>query len=188
MGKASNTRVALLAASVVVAMMGASYAAVPLYKAFCRATGFGGTPQRATRAPDEATNQDIVIRFDANTSSGLTWNFRPRQTEMTIKVGAQAVAYFDATNFGSKELTGAVFFNVTPPQAGAYFKKIQCFCFTRQTLKSGQSAEFPVVYFIDPAILKDADAKGIQEITLSYTFYPAEALPATAKQAALQTN
>lgn len=188
MGKTNNSRVALIAASVVVVMVGASYAAVPFYKAFCQATGFGGTTQRATKAPDEATNQDITIRFDANTSSGLTWNFHPRQTQMTIKVGAQAMAYFDATNTGTKELTGSAIFNVTPPQAGAYFKKIQCFCFTRQTLKPGQSAEFPVVYFIDPAILNDADARGIHEITLSYTFYPAEALPGTAKQAALQTN
>lgn len=188
MGKTNNSRVALMAASVVVAMVGASYAAVPFYKAFCQATGFGGTTQRASKAPDDVTNQDITIRFDGNTSSGLTWKFHPRQTQMTIKVGAQAMAYFDATNIGTEELTGSAIFNVTPPQAGAYFNKIQCFCFTRQTLMPGQSAEFPVVYFVDPAILKDADAKGIHEITLSYTFYPAEALPGTAKQAALQTN
>ena len=188
MENTGNTRVALMAASVVVAMVGASYAAVPFYKAFCQATGFGGTTQRASRAPDQATDQDIIIRFDANTSSGLSWKFNPRQTTMTVKVGAQAMAYFDANNSGAKEETGSAVFNVTPPQAGAFFNKIQCFCFTRQTLKPGQAAEFPVVFFVDPAILKDADAKGIHEITLSYTFYPADALPDKAKQAALQTN
>ncbi len=188
MESANNTRVALMAAFVVAAMVGASYAAVPFYKAFCQATGFGGTTQRASKAPEAATDQDITIRFDANTSSGLTWNFHPRQNTMTIKVGAQAIAYFDASNIGNKELTGSAIFNVTPPQAGAYFNKIQCFCFSRQTLKPGQSAEFPVVYFVDPALLQDANSRGIHEITLSYTFYPADALPGTARQAALQTN
>ena len=175
-----NIKVAVMAAGVVALMIGASYAAVPFYKAFCQATGFGGTPQRALKAPASATAQDIVVRFDANTSSGLNWNFHARQTEMTLKVGAQTLAYFDARNDSKSDTVGTAVFNVTPPQAGAYFNKIQCFCFTRQALKPGQSAELPVVFFVDPAILTDANSKGIHEITLSYTFYPADKAAAAA--------
>jgi cytochrome c oxidase assembly protein subunit 11 len=175
MSNTKNLRIALSAVAVSTAMLGLSFAAVPFYKAFCQATGFGGTTQRADAAPAKSTDQMISIRFDANTSGALPWKFQPRQTEMKIKIGEQAMAYFDATNIGSKTNTGSAVFNVTPPAAGAYFNKIQCFCFTKQTLAAGQSLEFPVMYFVDPAILQDADAKGIHEITLSYTFYPAEA-------------
>jgi cytochrome c oxidase assembly protein subunit 11 len=175
MSAAKNRRVALSALTLTFAMLGLSYAAVPFYKAFCQATGFGGTTQRADAAPAKSTDQFISIRFDANTSGALTWDFHPRQSEMKIKIGEQAMAYFDAKNIGANTLTGSAVFNVTPPAAGAYFNKIQCFCFTKQTLKAGEAKEFPVMYFVDPAILDDADAKGIHEITLSYTFYPAEA-------------
>ena len=175
MSNAKNLRVAFTAAGVTFAMLGLSYAAVPFYKAFCQATGFGGTTQRADAAPAQSTDQFISIRFDANTSGALPWNFQPRQTEMKIKIGEQALAFFDAKNVGDKVLTGSAVFNVTPPSAGAYFNKIQCFCFTKQTLTPGESKEFPVSYFVDPAILDDPDAKGIHEITLSYTFYPADA-------------
>lgn len=116
-----------------------------------------------------------MIRFDANTSGALPWEFHARQTEMEINIGDQALAYFDAKNVGDKISTGSAVFNVTPPAAGAYFNKIQCFCFTKHTLKPNEQDEFPVTYFVDPAILDDADAKGIHEITLSYTFYPADA-------------
>ena len=170
-----NRKVAFSAAAVVFTMLGLSFAAVPFYKAFCQATGFGGTTQRAEAAPKQATDQMISIRFDANTSGALTWDFHPRQTEMKIKIGEQAMAYYEAKNIGDKVLTGSAVFNVTPPAAGAYFNKIQCFCFTKQTLQAGESKEFPVMYFVDPALLDDADAKGIHEITLSYTFYPADA-------------
>ncbi len=175
MSNANNLRVAFTAAGVTFAMLGLSYAAVPFYKAFCQATGFGGTTQRADAAPAQSTDQFISIRFDANTSGALPWNFQPRQTEMKIKIGEQALAFFDAKNVGDKALTGSAVFNVTPPSAGAYFNKIQCFCFTKQTLTPGEAKEFPVSYFVDPAILDDPDAKGIHEITLSYTFYPADA-------------
>jgi cytochrome c oxidase assembly protein subunit 11 len=183
-----NFRVALGSAAVVFTMLGLSYAAVPFYKAFCKATGFGGTTQRADAAPAKATDQFISIRFDANTSGALNWDFHPRQTEMTIKIGEQALAFFDAKNVGNRVLTGTAVFNVTPPAAGAYFNKIQCFCFTKQTLKPGEAKEFPVMYFVDPAMLADADAKGIHEITLSYTFYPADAPETSGKTAALITN
>jgi cytochrome c oxidase assembly protein subunit 11 len=170
-----NLRVAFGATVVTFAMLGLSYAAVPLYKAFCQATGFGGTTQRADVAPAKSTAQKITIRFDANTSGALPWDFHARQTSMTINIGEQALAYFDAKNIGDKASTGSAVFNVTPPAAGAYFNKIQCFCFTKHTLKPGEQDEFPVTYFVDPAILDDADSKNIHEITLSYTFYPADA-------------
>jgi cytochrome c oxidase assembly protein subunit 11 len=176
-----NTRVALIAATGVCLMVGGAYAAVPFYKAFCQATGFGGTTQRALKAPDQATDKFISVRFDANMSSGLGWSFQARQTVMKVKIGEQNIAYFDATNTGSRETTGSAVYNVTPPAAGQYFDKIQCFCFTKHTLKPGETSEFPVTFFVDPAILEDADGRGIEEITLSYTFYPADAPQVQAK-------
>ena len=169
-----NRRVAIAAACVFAGMVGLAYASVPLYKVFCKATGFGGTTQVATRAPG-AINQYIDVRFDANTSSELDWRFQPKQTVMRVKIGEQNMAYFEATNLSDKVKTGSAIYNVSPPTVGAYFDKIQCFCFTKQTLKPGESAEFPVTFFVDPAILKDADNRDTQEITLSYTFYPADA-------------
>ena len=170
-----NLRVAFAAGAMFVAMVGLAYASVPLYKIFCQQTGFGGTTQRAAKAPDEATQQFINVRFDTNTASELNWRFQPKQTVMRVKIGEQNMAYFEATNMASHENTGSAVYNVSPPLAGAYFDKIQCFCFTKQTIKSGESVEFPVSFFVDPDILKDAGAKSIDEITLSYTFYPAEA-------------
>ena len=169
-----NRRVAGVAALVFFAMVGLSYASVPLYKIFCQATGFGGTTQRATKAPDTATDKFVSVRFDANISSGLNWRFAPKQTTMRVKIGEQNMAYFEATNLGASASTGSAIYNVAPPSAGAYFDKIQCFCFTKQTLKPGEATEFPVVFFVDPAMLKDKDGAGIEEITLSYTFYPAD--------------
>ena len=183
--KKQNIRVAFLATAGVCLMVGGAYAAVPFYKAFCQATGFGGTTQRALKAPDKATEKTITVRFDANISSDLGWNFQPRQTQMVVKIGEQNIAYFDAKNIGNHEGTGSAVYNVTPPTAGQFFDKIQCFCFTKHTLKPGESAEFPVTFFVDPAILDDADGKGIQEITLSYTFYPADAPKVADKQAKL---
>ncbi len=183
--KKQNTRVAIIAAAGVCLMVGGAYAAVPFYKAFCQATGFGGTTQRALKAPDKASEKTITIRFDANSSSDLGWNFQPRQTQMVVKIGEQNIAYYDAKNIGNHEGTGSAVYNVTPPTAGQFFDKIQCFCFTKHTLKPGESAEFPVTFFVDPAILDDADGKGIKEITLSYTFYPADAPKVADKQAKL---
>ena len=182
-----NLRVALIAASVFVGMIGLSYAAVPFYKAFCKATGFGGTTQRAEKAPDKATDQFIMVRFDANTSSGLPWEFHPRQNVMKVKIGEQNMAYYDARNIGSNTNTGTAVFNVSPASAGAFFDKIQCFCFTKQTLKAGQAEELPVSFFVDPALLDDADARNIKEITLSYTFYPATD-PAVQSKSVANTN
>ena len=169
-----NLRTAATAAGVAVGMVGLSYAAVPLYQLFCQVTGFGGTTQRAEAAPATSSDQTVSVRFDANTSANLHWSFHAVQTSMTVKVGEQNMAYYRATNTSDKPVTGSAVFNVTPVQAGAYFNKIQCFCFTEQTLKPGESIEMPVSFFVDPDMLDDPDAAGIKEITLSYTFYPVD--------------
>ena len=169
-----NLRVAAAAAGVAVAMVGLAYASVPLYSMFCEVTGFGGTTQRADVAPETATDKFITIRFDANTAGSLGWNFHPVQTVMKVRIGEQNMAHYSATNTTDKVLTGSAIFNVTPSEAGAYFNKIQCFCFTEQTLKPGESADLPVDFFVDPAILDDPDSKSISEITLSYTFFPVD--------------
>ena len=155
-------------------MVGLAYASVPLYQLFCQKTGFNGTTQHATAAPDAATEKFISIRFDANTAASLGWNFTARQRVMKVKIGEQYMAYYSATNLTDKEVTGTAVFNVTPAEAGAYFNKIQCFCFSKQTLKPHESADLPVDFFVDPAILDDLDSKSISEITLSYTFFPAD--------------
>jgi cytochrome c oxidase assembly protein subunit 11 len=144
-----------------------------LYRAFCEATGFGGTPLRADRAPGAAAGE-VSVRFDANIHPGLPWRFEPEQTTVTVKPGAQTKIYYRAQNLAARPWTGQAVFNVSPDQAGKYFKKIQCFCFTEQTLKAGQKVDMPVVFFVDPAIEKDPDTRSIHEITLSYTFYPVE--------------
>jgi cytochrome c oxidase assembly protein subunit 11 len=169
-----NLRVAALAAGVAVSMVGLAYASVPLYRIFCQVTGFGGTPQRAASAPANPAEKTIVIRFDANVAAKLGWQFGPEQLEMKVKVGEQALAYYRATNRTSEVREGSATFNVTPPAAGAFFNKIECFCFTRQKLNPGESVELPVAFFVDPAILEDPDTRSIDTITLSYTFYPVE--------------
>jgi cytochrome c oxidase assembly protein subunit 11 len=169
-----NLRVAIMAASVAAGMVGLSFASVPLYRLFCQVTGFGGTTQRAETAPAQSLGQTVSVRFDANTSDKLDWSFHPLQAPVTVKFGEQSMAYYEAVNRSDETLTGTAVFNVTPPQAGAYFNKIQCFCFTEQTLKPGEKIEMPVSFFVDPDMLDDADAAGIEEITLSYTFYPVD--------------
>ena len=163
-----------MAGSAALGMVGLAYASVPLYSMFCKATGFGGTTQRADAAPETATDKFITIRFDANTAGSLGWNFHPVQSVMKVKIGEQNMAHYSATNTADKVLTGSAIFNVTPAEAGAYFNKIQCFCFTEQTLKPGETADLPVDFFVDPAILDDPDSKSISEITLSYTFFPVD--------------
>jgi cytochrome c oxidase assembly protein subunit 11 len=186
-----NLRVAAIAAGVALGMIGLAYASVPLYSMFCKATGYGGTTQRADAAPNSATDKVITVRFDANTAGSLGWNFHPVQAVMKVKIGEQNMAHYSATNLTNKVLTGSANFNVTPAEAGAYFNKIQCFCFTEQTLKPGESADLPVNFFVDPAILDDPDSKSISEITLSYTFFPADkpkAVSAVEQPPKLDTN
>lgn len=174
MNKNRNTRVVLLSTATVAMMIGLTYASVPLYRLFCQVTGFGGTTQRAESAPQEVLEKTVSVRFDANTSGKLEWAFHPVQSTVKVKFGEQGMAYYEAVNRSDKTLTGSAVFNVSPPQAGAYFNKIQCFCFTEQTLKPGEKVEMPVSFFVDPDMLNDPDAVAIDEITLSYTFYPVD--------------
>ena len=169
-----NLRVAGAAGGVALVMLGLAYAAVPLYAIFCRATGFGGTTQRAAVAPKETIAQTMTIRFDANVAGSLEWTFHAAKTTMTVKLGEQNMAHYRAVNISNRQLTGSAVFNVTPGSAGVYFNKIQCFCFTEQTLKRGESADLPVVFFVDPAIVSDPGTRSVKEITLSYTFYPVD--------------
>jgi cytochrome c oxidase assembly protein subunit 11 len=167
-----NYRVAALSSAVAVAMLGLAYAAVPLYRMFCEATGFAGTTQRVTAASNTILDRVMRIRFDANISGGLPWSFEPVERTVDVKLGENTLAFFRATNRSDRPIVGSATFNVTPEVAGAYFNKVQCFCFTEQQLEPGQSVELPVSFYIDPAIVKDWDASRTSEITLSYTFYP----------------
>lgn len=172
-GRKAAARTAALCAAIVVGMTGAAFGAVPLYRAFCQATGFDGTVRRADVAPAAALARPITVRFDGNVR-GLPWRFAPEQVTQTVKIGATGMAFYTATNTGDRPVTGTAVFNVVPEAAGPHFRKLECFCFQEQTIAPGQTVEFPVVYFVDPELVTDPDAKRIDEITLSYTFYPAE--------------
>jgi cytochrome c oxidase assembly protein subunit 11 len=168
-----NNRTAAITAVIGAGMLALSFAAVPLYAAFCSATGWGGTPERAKRAPGAVAGQ-IGVRFDANVHPGLPWRFEPEQNRIRIQPGAQTKIFYTAQNLSARTIVGQAAYNVSPDNVGKYFKKIQCFCFSEQTLKPGQKVEMPVVFFVDPAIRNDSDTKTVDEITLSYTFYPVE--------------
>ncbi len=168
------SRTGILAFTMAGAMIGVGYAAVPLYKLFCEATGFGGTIQRVDG--DIAAGQGIAgkimsIRFDANHVNELPWEFKPERTVEKVTIGEREMAFFTAKNLSDKPITGRASYNVTPTQAGKYFNKIQCFCFSEQTLKPGEQVRMPVIYYVDPGIITDPDANSVQEITLSYTFH-----------------
>jgi len=167
----SNRRVALICAAVFVGMVGMSYAAVPLYTLFCQVTGYGGTTQRVEQYSDTILDKTITVRFDANTS-GVPWEFKPKQREVTLKIGETTEIAYVARNLAATETSGTATYNVTPEMAGAYFNKVQCFCFTEQTLAPGQTYEMPVQFFVDPAIVDVPELKNLKTITLSYTFYP----------------
>ena len=147
-----------------------------LYRAFCEATGFNGTTQRADRAPGAVAGQ-FKVQFDANVHPGLPWRFEPEQVSVNVAPGAQTKIFYRAENLSARAIVGQAVYNVSPDIVGKYFKKIQCFCFTEQTLQPGQKVDMPVVFFVDPAIEKEPDAKLVHEITLSYTFYPVETVP-----------
>jgi cytochrome c oxidase assembly protein subunit 11 len=167
-----HRRVGLWAASVAVAMVGASFAAVPLYSYLCRVTNFDGTPRRATAPSSVMVDKTVTIRFDANVAPGFAWTFEPVQRTMDVKLGENMLAFYRATNTSDRAVKGTATFNVFPEQSAAFFNKVQCFCFTEQELQPGESVEFPVSFFIDPQIENDKDARGTSHITLSYTFYP----------------
>ncbi|MFA5988868.1 MAG: cytochrome c oxidase assembly protein [Sphingomonas sp.] len=164
---------AILAGIGVCCMTGLGFAAVPLYRIFCEATGLNGTTQRGLAAPG-AVSAQMQINFDTNVSPKLAWSFRPESHSETVDIGARDLAFFVATNNSDHPITGTATFNVTPAQAGKYFTKIQCFCFTQQTLRPHETVRMPVIFFVDPKILQDRDAAGVRTITLSYTFYPVD--------------
>ena len=167
-----NTYVAVVMLSIAVGMVGMSYAAVPLYELFCQVTGYEGTTQRADAAPETVLNKKIRVRFDANIAGDLGWDFKPVQNLVDIKLGENKLAFYSAKNTSGVPLTGMAKFKVMPEIVGSYFNKIECFCFTEQTLQPGQSIEMPVSFFIDPEIANDPSANQIKEITLSYVFRP----------------
>jgi cytochrome c oxidase assembly protein subunit 11 len=171
-----NRRTALIAVVVACAMLGLGYASVPLYRLFCQVTGYGGTTMKVTEAavPGAVAGKTIEVHFDANHSSSLPWSFKAEVPSQTVTIGARNIAFFTATNLSDKPVTGTATYNVTPTQSGAHFAKIQCFCFNQQTLAPGQTVRMPVIFFVQPAILDDENAKDVRVITLSYTFYPVD--------------
>jgi cytochrome c oxidase assembly protein subunit 11 len=173
-GAARNGRTAAMMAGIVLFMVGLAFASVPLYRIFCEATGFDGTTQRAAAAPGPVAGSQVSIRFDANVSPTLPWRFQPERSTQIVTIGERTMAIFLAKNLSARTIAGSAAFNVSPPQAGKYFTKIQCFCFTQQVLKPGEEARMPVIFYVDPKFLKDPDSRDISEITLSYTFYPVD--------------
>ncbi|KRR15948.1 cytochrome c oxidase assembly protein [Bradyrhizobium retamae] len=168
-----DAAVASICGFVVVLMVGASYAAVPFYNWFCRATGFNGTTQVATSAPSDAPlERRIAVRFDANVGPGLPWKFEPEQNEIEVRIGEVVTVFYTVTNQAARATAGVAAYNVAPLTVGAYFQKINCFCFTEQTMGPGEKREMPVVFYVDPALVKDSENNGLKTITLSYTFYP----------------
>ena len=163
--------VAASCGAVVALMVGASYAAVPFYYWFCRTTGFGGTTQVAEKAPDHVLERTLAVRFDSNVMTGLPWKFVPEQNEIQVRIGEVATVHYKVVNQTARAITAQASYNVSPPQVGVYFNKINCFCFTEQTLKAGETRELAVVFYVDPAIVKDRDQNDLNTITLSYTFY-----------------
>lgn len=171
--KEKNRRIGLTIMAVVVGMVALSYASVPLYNLFCRMTGFGGTTRTAEEAPPESAILDrtVVIKFAANTARGMPWRFRPEMRQETVKLGKKSLTSFRAENPTDQSITGTALYNVSPPKAGKYFHKIQCFCFGEQVLPPGKSVSMPVVFYVDPAMADDRDMDDVSHITLSYTFF-----------------
>ncbi len=171
MDKNKKTGVTIL--MLALGMLAFAYAAFPLYSIFCKVTGYGGTPKINAQEATELGETSITVRFNSDVASDVPWNFKPLQNEVKVKTGENKLVFFTAKNTSSKPVTGVATFNVSPDQAGQYFNKIQCFCFNNQTLQPGQTVEMPVSFYIDPKIEKDLDLKGINTITLSYTFFKA---------------
>ena len=168
---ARNRRVAVICAAVGAGMLGLAYASVPLYQLFCQVTGFGGTTQRADRPASSILERTMTVRFDANIGDGLPWEFVPVSEPQTLQIGENGLAFYRVTNRSDRAIVGTATYNVTPEQAGVFFNKLACFCFTEQRLEPGESMDMPVSYFVDPEIVKDGDAGRLSTITLSYTFY-----------------
>ena len=180
-GEGRNSAVALGLAAVIAAMVGASFAAVPLYRMFCAVTGYGGTPQIGGAAAPGTTTRTgslgsaeaalITVRFNADTNPKLPWDFRPAQPHVAARLGDEEMAFYTARNLAATPVTGIAIYNVTPDKAGKYFHKTACFCFNRQTLNPGQEMQFPITFWVDPAIATDPNTRDVHVITLSYTFF-----------------
>jgi cytochrome c oxidase assembly protein subunit 11 len=168
-------RTALICVGVAFGMLGLSFAAVPLYDLFCKATGFGGTPKVGTAATGKVLDRMMSVRFDANVAPGLGWKFEPESPQIEAQVGITQTVFYKVTNRSDRTVTGIATYNITPEQSAAYFVKIQCFCFTEHTLKPGESFEAPVVFYIDPEIAQNRELDGIKAITLSYTYFASKA-------------
>ena len=166
-----NTRLLATLSGVAIAMVGAAYAAVPLYNLFCQVTGYGGTTQVADTASDRVLERTVEVRFNASTERGFPWTFEPLQTSMTVRVGETSLAFYRATNTSDRPVTGMATYNVTPFKSAPYFSKLECFCFTEQTLQPGESIEMPVLFFVDPLIDEERRMDDVRTITLSYTFF-----------------
>lgn len=169
--RARNVRVAVICACAFFGMIGAAYASVPLYRAFCQITGFDGTPRKASAASDKVLDKTLTVRFDANLRN-LPWTFTAEQVSQTVKIGETKIAFFKVRNNSDKPITGRAVYNVVPESAGPYFQKLQCFCFEDQTIAPGATVDMPVLYYIDPKFAEDIDTKGEPQVTLSYTFFP----------------
>lgn len=159
---------------VVACMIGLAFASVPLYRLFCQVTGFGGTTMKADKLPDTQLERKVTIKFDTNTSRGINWYFKPEKFSEDVRLGQQGLISFTARNKSAQPSVGTALFNVTPPKAGQYFHKIQCFCFAEQMLKPGEEMQMPVMFFVDPKMDEDPEMDDVKTITLSYTFFPAE--------------
>jgi len=163
--------VAGICGAVVALMVGAAFASVPFYNWFCRTTGFGGTTQVSEKTPDHTLSRTIYIRLDSNVAAGLPWKFEPEQNEIKVHIGEVATVHYKVINEAAREITAQASYNVSPPTIGAYFDKINCFCFTQQAMKAGEARELTVVFYVDPSIVKDHEQDDLNTITLSYTFY-----------------
>jgi cytochrome c oxidase assembly protein subunit 11 len=163
--------IAACCGALVAGMVGAAYASVPFYNWFCRTTGYGGTTQVAEKAPDHVLGRTLTIRFDSNVAPGLPWKFMPEQNSIQVRIGEVATVHYKVINEAAREIAAQAGYNVSPPQIGSYFDKINCFCFTEQRLKPGETREMTVVFYVDPSIIKDHEQDDLTTITLSYTFY-----------------
>ena len=185
----SNGRTLGMLVGIVVLMGALAWAAVPVYNWFCKVTGYGGTTNVSEVASDTVLDETIRVRFDANVDDNMGWTFRPLQREMTLRIGENAIAFYEAVNNTDETITGTASYNVVPEIAGYFFNKIECFCFTEQTLKPGERVEMPVSFFVDASLVNDRDAGRIRDLTLSYTFHRTKSsAPAAPKQAVLDAK
>jgi cytochrome c oxidase assembly protein subunit 11 len=175
-GRERRTRLTAAALGGLVAgMVGLSFASVPLYRMFCQATGYGGTPKtEGVVRPTAVTDSQVTVRFDANVNSGLPWRFQPEQRQVRLQLGEETLVHFTAANLSDQAITGIATFNVVPEKVAPYFNKLECFCFKEQTLQPGQQVSMPVLFFVDPALADDPTVRDATTITLSYTFYRTE--------------